>query len=87
MKCRRYWFQFEFKDFSDLPPGMAIGCGITAWNYEDAINILNDVFDKYGIKPAVKAVIEDVNISELDAGLVLPNMRPPNERGIWFPLL
>jgi hypothetical protein len=87
MEYRRYWFQFEFNDYSELPPGCGIGCGITAWNYEDAINILNEVFHKYGKKPAVKTVIEDVNISELDAGHVLTNMLPPNERGIWFPLI
>jgi len=36
--------------------------------------------------PEIKKVIENVDVSTLDAGHVLPNMSPPNIRGVWFPL-
>jgi len=34
----------------------------------------------------VTDIIEDVDVSTLDANHVLPNMAPPNLRGVWFPL-
>jgi hypothetical protein len=34
--------------------------------------------------PQPARVVEDVDVSTLDAGHVLPNMRAPNERGVWF---
>jgi len=37
--------------------------------------------------PDAVKVTEDVDVSTLDAGHVLPNMYPPNERGVWFPKL
>ena len=36
--------------------------------------------------PEIKNMIENVDVSTLDAGHVLPNMSPPNIRGVWFPL-
>jgi hypothetical protein len=32
-------------------------------------------------------LVEDVNVSELDAGRVLPNIGDPTVRGVWFPRL
>lgn len=36
----RYWFEFDLKDYGDIPYGVILGCGITAYNYEDAKSIL-----------------------------------------------
>ena len=36
--------------------------------------------------PIIKRMIENVDIRELDQGHVVPNMKPPNWRGVWFPL-
>jgi hypothetical protein len=33
----------------------------------------------------VEHVVEDVDVSQLDAGHVLPNMGDPTLRGVWFP--
>jgi hypothetical protein len=31
-------------------------------------------------------VIEDVDVTTLDANHVLPNMMPPSVRGVWYPI-
>jgi hypothetical protein len=82
---KRYWFEFERSSFSKLPPGIDLGCGITAYNYDDAIFLLNKEVFKDRPMPSIKKVIENVDVSTLDAGHVLLNMLPPNLRGIWFP--
>ena len=35
--------------------------------------------------PKAREVLPDVNVADLDQGHVVPNMNPPNWRGIWFP--
>lgn len=82
---KRYWFEFEFID-SDIPFGTNMGCGVTAYNYDDAINLLNEKVFKSRSIPKIQKMIESVDVSTLDAGHVLPNMSSPNIRGIWFPL-
>jgi hypothetical protein len=42
------------------------------------------VFD--GRDPEIGAVVEDVDVSTLDANHVLPNMEAPNWRGVWYPM-
>lgn len=80
----RYWFRFEGEP-NDLPPGVGLGCGVTACKFGDALGLLRArVFA--GALPTVTEVIEDVDVSTLDPGHVLPNMAPPGLRGIWFPL-
>lgn len=82
----RFWFKFQFDDSKSVPYGTRIGCGITAYNYEDAINILKEKVFKDKPIAAITQCIENIDISELDQGHVLPNMAPPNIRGVWFPL-
>ena len=36
--------------------------------------------------PCIRRIIPDVDVSTLDAGHILPDMAPPNRRGIWFPM-
>ena len=36
----RYWFEFDSNQSNNLPLGLSIGCGITAFDYEDAFSIL-----------------------------------------------
>ena len=79
---RKYWFEFE-----KLPKPTAInlGCGVTAYDGEDAIRLLQEfVFGPNGPPPIVKRV-EDVELSTLDPNHVLPNLGDVNRRGIWFP--
>ena len=78
----RYWIEF---DASDAPFGMTSGCGVTAFDREDAMRLLSQAIG--GSPPAAVRVIEDVDVSTLDEGHVLPNMHPPSGRGVWFPML
>ncbi len=80
----RYWIRFS----SNSPPSVLnIGCGVTAFDRDDALSIVKySVFPEYGIQEIID-IIEDVDISELDQGHVIPNMRSPSVRGVWFPIL
>ncbi|NVM61772.1 hypothetical protein FHW88_000048 [Mucilaginibacter sp. SG538B] len=87
IRLTRYWFEFDINVVDgDLPPGIAVGCGLTAVNYEDALFILqNDIFIGKQIPP-VKRYIEDIDISTLESGHVLPNIMTPSVyRGVWYP--
>ena len=79
---RRYWFTFSQ---SSQPTPLSIGCGVTAYNYDDSLDLLRDrVFG--GLQPTLANVIADVDVSTLDKGHVLPNMGSTVVRGVWFPM-
>lgn len=82
----QYWFEFETTQIRDLSPGLSIGCGITAYDYDDAISILRQRVFKGQAIPALKDRKENVDIRTLDQGHVIPNMKDPTLRGVWFPL-
>jgi len=83
---RRFWFEFEIDSTFNFPPGIGFGCGITAFNYDDATKILDEKIFATIKRPPFKRVVEDVDIRTLDQGHVIPNMKPPIYRGVWFPL-
>jgi hypothetical protein len=83
---KRFWFEFEIDSAFNYPPGIGFGCGVTASSYDDAIKILDEKVFTLISRPPFKRVIEDVDIRVLDQGHVIPNMRPPIYRGVWFPL-
>ncbi len=69
----RYWFRTK----------NGYGIGVTAYSKADAMFLIAS-------EPAVCEVeiidaAENVDVRTLDEGHVLPNMGPPNIRGIWFP--
>ena len=82
----RYWFEFDIDSAFNFPPGIGIGCGVTAYSYEDAIKILDEKVFRLVKRPPFKKVVNHVDISKLDQGHVISNMKPPNYRGVWFPL-
>lgn len=85
MKLRRFWFEFDVS-IADIPfPGALIGCGVTAFDVEDAKTLLQRRLLGAQPMPEIRRVIVDVDVSKLDPGHVLPNMAPPDRRGIWFP--
>lgn len=91
MILTRYWFEFVISD-QDLQRynnygGLGLGCGVTAYTYEDALAVLAEQLFRGEPIPPVRKVIEDVDVSTLDAGHVLPNMGVPAWRGVWFPCL
>jgi hypothetical protein len=84
MRLRRYWVQFDRED-PDVPSSLRLRCGVTAWTREDALNLIrHHVFG--GRDFSVMALVEDVDVSILDANHVLSNMAPASVRGVWYPL-
>jgi hypothetical protein len=81
----RYWFEFDFAE-EERHPVLQLGVGVTAFDYEDAVSLVRDrVFDGAELL-RIQQVTENVDVSTLDPGHVLPNMAPPDSRGIWFPM-
>jgi hypothetical protein len=81
----RYWVEFVKEEGKALPPGVVLGVGVTAYGQDDALTIVADrVFA--GELPSVARLTEDVDVSTLDQGHVIPNMEPPVYRGVWFPV-
>jgi len=75
---RRYWFESSKN----------IGVGITAYSLSDAKIILDSAIRRNTwFDVNVIDIIEDVDVRTLDQGHVIPNMNPPNFRGVWFPML
>lgn len=81
----RYWFEFDAHP-STLPFGTFRGCGITAFDYADAISILHTKVFKGKDIPELKVKKEHIDIRTLDQGHVVPNMKDPTLRGVWFPM-
>jgi hypothetical protein len=83
---RRFWFELDLSIDKPHPPGTLLGCGITAYDLNDALGILhNTVFNGFAA-PKIKNVKEDIDIRSLDQGHVIPNMGVVTNRGVWFPL-
>lgn len=82
----RYWFEFDFTGYKDEPFGTRMGCGITGYNLDDVINILKEKVFRSNNLPGIQRLVENIDISTLDKGHVIPNMASPLTRGVWFPL-
>jgi hypothetical protein len=80
----RYWFEFGGPRDA-LPPGGWLGSGVTAADLADAQRLLVEGPFREGALRPVERLVEDVDVSELDAGHVIPNMGDPTLRGVWFP--
>lgn len=82
-RLRRFWFVF---DQIDSFRALSIGCGVTAYDHDDALQIMRKkIFEGHAV-PHIQKCIADVDVSTLDSGHVLPNMGVVVRRGIWFPL-
>jgi hypothetical protein len=75
----RFWIKT-----SDPADPSRLGYGVTAYDEADALGILSFIAFR-GVMPPVAEVLVDVNVRDLDQGHVVPNMNPPNLRGIWYP--
>lgn len=83
-KLIRFWFIFESK--SGLAPAFKLGCSVTAYNFDDALELLHQKGIQHNGKVVLKDYIENIDITSLDPNHILPNILPPNFRGIWYPL-
>ena len=72
---RRFWFTV---------PG-ALGIGVTAHSRSEAEGLAREAAARLGSSFEPSAVTEDVDVRDLDQNHVVPNMGPPNLRGVWFP--
>jgi hypothetical protein len=85
VSLHRYWFRFDLTLDDRHPSGVLAGCGITAFSYDDALQILRERVFKDQDVPPITERREDVDVSSLDQGHVVPNMMSPDKRGVWFP--
>ncbi|HYF03114.1 MAG TPA: hypothetical protein VEC36_07050 [Patescibacteria group bacterium] len=85
VKLHKYWFIFDRNSLKELDYcEYLFQFGITAFTYEDAVYLLKTHVFKNGM-PEIVEYKEDVDIRDLDQGHIIPNMLPPNVRGIWYP--
>ncbi len=85
MRLRRYWLTFDLSIDDPHPIGVLPGCGVTAYDRDEALRLVRQhVFARHPF-PQLKSLVEDVDVSSLDPGHVRSNMENPVERGIWFP--
>jgi hypothetical protein len=68
-------------DFHEPPIGLGLGLGVTAFDKEDALRIVEDNF---GQLSAERITIVE-SIDQLEANHVRRNMGNFLKRGIWFP--
>ena len=64
---------------------MGLGCGVTAYTFGDAVAVLAQAVFTQGRAFEIAGVVEDVDVSTLDANHVIPNIAAPVWRGVWFP--
>jgi hypothetical protein len=83
---KRFWFEFFRSQEKPLPMGVQHGCGLSAYNHDDAVELLKQKVFEGTELPTIENMVEDVDVSTLDNGHVLPNMGDVTIRGIWFPL-
>jgi hypothetical protein len=70
MQLRRYWF---ILDGLGAPTALNLGCGVTACSHDDAVRVLMEK-GILGEGVTLRDSVEDVDVSTLDRGHVLPNM-------------
>lgn len=75
----RYWIEFA----NPRPSATKLGVGVTAFDEEDAMNLVSKALT---LDSAATMVHADIDVRELDQNHVIPNMGAPSIRGVWFPL-
>ena len=78
----RYWFEFVR---GGQATALSLGCGITAYNLDDARRMLRqEILPLYGDHAPVR-VLEGVEVASLDERVRL-HLGNPAVRGVWFPV-
>lgn len=73
----RYWFDTE----------KGLGIGVTAYNLEDAVSLVQSESITMSFIPDFSTAIENINIQDLDQKHVIPNIGVCSNRGVWVPNL
>ena len=80
-----YWIKFKKQAGETYSLVNPLGCGVTAYSYQDALRIVREcVFDNAPL-PQIETILEYVDMSALDQDHVVPNVGLPFRRGVWFP--
>lgn len=84
---RRYWIVFEEDGVERGPYGRFLprGVGVTGRSREDALALVRAKLCGGEPLPAVRSVLDDVDLSTLDARHVRPNVGRILPRGVWWP--
>ncbi len=64
---------------------LVLGCGVTAYDREDAIDLMQRHIFGNREMPKISHVTDDAELGSLNQGHVAPNVGNMNVRGIWFP--
>lgn len=80
-----YWFEFESSGGKELPTGTWLGCGVTAHDKKDAIELLKEKVFKSWADVPVLHVKENISLDDLEQNHVAPNIGNMMIRGIWYP--
>jgi len=67
--------------------GPNAGFGVTAYSIDDAKTLLAQAGCSSDALKETNDVLENVDVSKLDANHILPNIGPSNLRGVWYPCL
>lgn len=78
----RYWFTFETLP---RPSPLNLSAGVTAYSYDDAIELMRNVVFETSNLPRIVRCREDVDVSMLDPKHIRPDMGVVSTGGIWFP--
>ena len=86
----RYWIEFEPLQNGHQQGVWLIGWprmayGVTAYTYDDALWLLRKQVFRRESLPPIREVIEDIDISTLEAGHIRPHIGMPIWRGVWYP--
>jgi hypothetical protein len=92
---RRYWLEFESAEPPDPDKSVTLdcmlpwACGVTAFDEEDALHQLADLFPDGYRRHRARRRLEDVDLSDLAAELQRRgrsfDFGIPLSRGVWYP--
>ena len=80
----RYWLTLAPISHSSI---RVAGCGITAYDEADARRLFETTVVPYLGPREIVGIIEDIDVTTLDQGHVIPNMGICSNRGVWYPNL
>ena len=83
----RYWFEFDKESTTEVPMELGLGCGVTAYDYNDAVSLIREIMLDNTPLPKIKRVVANVDIRTLEINHVQRGMGICVWRGIWWPAL
>ena len=86
MKLYHYWFEFDLPEVDAASRDVALGCGVTAFNRDDALWLIRETIFAGGVLPSISCCQEDVDRAFLEMKGIRGKAAPLRWRGIWYPL-